>query len=103
MSWDRKRRGPASGYFYKSVRTPDGVRKVYLGRGAAAQQAAAEVEHTRLARWLDRKAVRAEADALAQADRLAAELAGWADLLAAAWLVITDHHIHRGEWRRRNG
>ena len=76
---------------------------MYLGRGAAAQQAAAELVHNKLARRLDRATVRAEADALAAADRLAAELAGWADLLAAAWLVITDHHIHRGEWRRRNG
>jgi len=103
VSWDRKRRGPASGYFYKSVRTPDGVRKVYLGRGAAAQQAAAELVHNKLARRLDRATVRAEADALAAADRLAAELAGWAEVLSAAWLALTGHHQHRGEWRRRNG
>ena len=94
---DRKRRGPAGGYYYRSVRTPDGVKKVYLGRGAAGRQMAALVEQNKLARWLDRVAVRAEADALAD------ELAGWADLLAAAWLVSTGHHLHRGEWRRRNG
>jgi hypothetical protein len=102
VSWDRKRRGPASGYFYKSVRTPDGVKKQYLGRGAVGQQAAAEVEHTKLARRLDREAVRAEADALAEADRLAAELAGWAEALVTVWMVAAGHHRRRGQWRRRH-
>ena len=39
MGWDRKRRGPAAGYFYESVRVPgtaDPV-KVYHGRRAAGK------------------------------------------------------------------
>lgn len=103
MGWDRKRRGAASGYFYQSVRTPTGVRKVYFGRRTAGQLAAAAVEQRRQARLAARKAVREERDATAEADRLAAELTAWADLLATAWLVLTGHAHHRGEWRRHRG
>ena len=50
MGWDRKRRGPATGYYYQSVRTAAGVRKVYLGRSAEAGLAAATVEMKRAGR-----------------------------------------------------
>ena len=42
MGWDRKRRGPAAGYFYESVRVPGAAYpvKVYRGRRAAGQLAA---------------------------------------------------------------
>jgi phage/plasmid primase-like uncharacterized protein len=103
MAWDRKRRGPASGYFYLSVRTPDGVRKVYLGRGAAGHEAAADVERRKQQRRDARDALRAERDATAEADRLAAELREWAAVLAACRLVLTGHHRHRGQWRFRRG
>lgn len=101
MGWDRKRKGPASGYFYQSVRTPDGTRKVYLGRGAAGHEAAADVERRRKARAEDRAAVRDERQAAEEPDRLAAELHEWAGLLTAAWLVLTGHHCYRGQWRRK--
>jgi hypothetical protein len=104
VGWDRKRKGPESGYYYRSVRTPDGgVKKLYLGRGAAAEQAAAAVERRRQEWLAAREAARAERAATAEADRLAAALREWAGLLAAAWLVLTGHHRHHGEWRLKNG
>lgn len=103
MGWDRKQRGAAGGYFYQSVRTPTGVNKVYYGRRTAGHLAAAAVEQRRLARLNAADTVWDEKAATAAADRLAADLAAWADLLSAAWLVLTGHAYHRGEWRRLRG
>ena len=101
MGWDKKGRGPATGYFYVSRRTAAGVAKVYMGRGAAAQTAAAAHEHRQRVRQAGRDAVRSEAAATAEADRLAAELHDWAALLTRAWMTASGHHLHRGQWRRR--
>ena len=104
MGWDRKRRGEAGGYFYKSVRLPGEPHpvKVYFGRTAAGQLAAADVEQRRQERRAAADAARVERAATAEADRLAAELHEWADLLFTAWMVLTGHHLHHGCWRRRN-
>jgi hypothetical protein len=48
-------------------------------------------------------AIHAEQAATADADRLADELTVWADLLSAAWLTLTGHVYHRGEWRKPRG
>lgn len=103
MGWDRKKRGAKAGYFYQSVRTPTGVRKVYYGRRTAGHLAAAAVEQRRQARLKAANTVRDEKAATAAADRLAADLAAWVDLLSAAWLVLTGHGYRRGEWRRHRG
>ncbi len=103
MGWDRKKRGAKAGYFYLSVRTPAGIRKMYFGRRTAGQLAAAAVDQRRQTRLTARKAVREEREATAEADRLAADLTAWADLLSTAWLVLTGHAYHRGEWRRPRG
>jgi hypothetical protein len=101
VGWDAKRRGPRSGYYYQSVRTSDGVRKVYFGRRTAGKLMAAAVEQRRADRRLARELVRAERENGAEADRLAAELRAWATLLSHAWLVLTGHHRRRGQWRRK--
>jgi nucleotide-binding universal stress UspA family protein len=105
VSWDQQDRGPPGGYFSESVRLPDTPYpvKVYRGRGAAGQEAAADVDRRRQARRQDREAVRAEQEATAAIDTLSDELRSWAEVLAAAWLVLTGHHRHRGEWRLRHG
>jgi hypothetical protein len=105
VGWDRKKRGPAAGYFYKSVRVPGMLYpvKIYLGRGAAGHEAAAEVEKQRQARLAAKKTIKAELDATAEADRLAADLAAWADVLTSAWMTATGHHCHHGEWRLKRG
>ena len=103
MGWDRKTRGAKAGYYYQSVRTATGVRKVYLGRSAAAHEAALAVERRKQARLAAAATVRADQAATAEADRLAGELAVWADLLGGLWLALTGHRFRRGEWRRHRG
>lgn len=103
MSWDRKKGGPAAGYFYESRRVPGKPHpvKIYRGRGAVGQFAAAVVEERRRERQAARDAVRAAAGIAA--DRLADELLDWACVLAEAWLVASGYHRHRGEWRKSRG
>lgn len=103
MGWDRKKRGAKAGYFYQSVRTPTLVRRVYFGRRSAGQLAAAAVAQRKQVRLATKKAVREEREATAEADRLAAELTAWTDLLSTAWLVLTGHAFHRGEWKKHRG
>jgi hypothetical protein len=100
VGWDRKHAGPEGGYFYESVRTPAGVRKVYRGRGAAGHEAAAEVEQRRHQRHQAKAAVQAERDAVAEADRLADELQEVSTALLTAWLVANGFRCHKGCWRK---
>lgn len=103
MGWDRKKRGAKGGYFYMSVRTPDGVKKIYYGRRTAGNLAAAAVDQRRQARLAAKKLIQQEREATAEADRLAEGLRAWAEALSAVWLVLTGHRLRRGEWRRRHG
>ena len=47
MGWDRKKRGATRGYYYRSVRDGDRTRKIYLGKCAAAEEAAEAVTRRR--------------------------------------------------------
>lgn len=105
MSWDRKKGGPASGYFYESMRIegkPHPV-KVYRGRGNVGQLAASLVDSRRRNQQAARSAARAEAAATTEAEKLAEELNDWARLLMDAWLVANGYRFHRGSWRFRRG
>src|SRR4051812_35732714 len=101
MGWDRKKKGPSTGYFYASKRIPGRPYpvKVYYGRGAAGHEAAVEVERRRQGRVEAEKPLEAERNPADEIDRLAAELREWADVLSAALLILTGHHRRRGEWR----
>lgn len=101
MGWDRKRRGRAGGYFYRSVRVPGRARpvKVYVGAGPAGAAAARAVAARRAARG----AATAERAAAAERDRVLADAAALATGLIAAALVTAGWHKHRGTWRRRKG
>ena len=105
MGWDRKQRGPASGYYYQSKRVPDKPHpvKICCGRGASAHWAAAAVEQRRNERLKAKAEVRAERDATAEADRLADELRSWTNTLSIAWLVLAGFHNHKGCWRTKRG
>ncbi len=98
MGWE-KRGKSGTLYYYRCVRGDGGVAtKVYVGRGPRAVLAAAEVAAARR----DRGAVAAEALRLAEADRLAAEVAAAADTLAAAALFAGGcHRPNGGPWRRK--
>ncbi len=103
MGWDKKKGGHSGGYFYESRRVPDKPYpvKIYRGRGAIGQLAAAVVEMRKREQRAGTNVVRAEAAATAAADAAAAELYEWARLYMAAWLTATGHRCHRGQWRRR--
>lgn len=103
MGWERRENGASGGYYYRSIRVKGRVVKVYLGRGAAGQEAAAAMERKRQARRDAEVAILEERAVTADADRLACELTEWADLLSVAWLIATGHHIHHRCWRRKQG
>jgi hypothetical protein len=102
MGWDRKKWGPSTGYYYRSVRVPGKPHpvKLYIGRGDAGHEAAIKVERRRQDRIKAEKLLEAERNPTNEADRLAAELREWADVLSAALLILTGHHRRRGEWRK---
>jgi hypothetical protein len=95
MGWDR-------GYYYRSRKVGGRPRRVYVGKGRAAELAA-ELDalrrvgrQVRLEDWRD---ARAEVEAL---DQPLDELGGMADLLAEAALFVAGYRQHhRGEWRKR--
>ena len=101
MSWDRKGRGAVGGYFYRSVRTPSGVKKVYLGRGTAAVDAALALERRCKERELAQLGRLAERTAVEALETASQEIRQWAVALATVWLTAAGYHFHRGEWRRR--
>ena len=104
MGWDRKSRGPSTGYYYKSVRVPDKPYpiKVYYGRRGAGHMAAAAVAVRPRCRADEKARLEREVNATAEGDQLARELMSWGVALLAEWLVSTGHHYRRGEWRRRH-
>lgn len=90
------------GYYSRSVRDGDRVRRVYLGNGPAARLAALLDEQRRserLARsvaWHAGEATRAAAEARLR------ELDGLTELITRATLLAAGFHKHdRGAWRRR--
>jgi hypothetical protein len=100
MSWDVKRpSGPK--YYYWSVRDPDGrVRKVYVGRGAAAEQQARQDQEARAVRLATQAAARAAREQVAAAVTATHDLAALAALLTRAAMLAAGLRYHRGEWRR---
>jgi hypothetical protein len=101
MSWDRKQRGGEQGYYYRSQRIDGRSRKIYVGKGPAAKQAAALDERQRQARQAARDAWQAEVVELAVADNALAELCERTELLASAVLLLQRFHCHHGTWRCR--
>jgi hypothetical protein len=95
VSWDR-------GYYYRSKKVRGRHRRVYVGKGKAAELAAGldalqrSERQARIAAW---QAERADIEAL---DRPLCELIELADELAEAALLAAGYRQHhRSEWRKR--
>ena len=88
MAWERR---GSNLYYYQSERIDGRVRKKYVGTGHVAQ-ALAHADETIARVELE------EARTLATAGE---ELWEAADILAAAELVASGYHRHKGQWRRR--
>lgn len=100
MGWQtRGNRGRR--FYYRSERVGQQVRKVYLGRGEAAWQAAAEDAATKAKRAADRAALAEVQAKLAALDQLVDETGHGVNVLVEATLAAMEFHCHRGQWRRR--
>ena len=102
MAWETRPGGPRTGYYYRSVRTNEGVKKIYFGRGAAGQLAAAAVERRHRVRHQAKATIQAEQTATTEADQLAEELQDWVRVLSTAWLTLSGLHYHRAHGGRDN-
>jgi putative heme degradation protein len=100
MAWERRRKGAATGYYYRSVRVGEAVKKVYLGRGAEAREAAQLMEQQRRARNEAQCLLHESRFPSDEAGQLAIEVGEWAVGLLQVWLILTGHHKHKGQWRR---
>ena len=100
MGWER--RGLNGVYFYKSVRRNGLPRKVYLGRGQAAETCARLDAQNRKQRQAERAALDAEQALVAPADHALRDFAALVDLLARATLLLAGYHEHHRCWRRRH-
>jgi hypothetical protein len=101
MAWETRGR---TRYFYRSQRVGNAVRKVYIGSGNVAKQAA-EKDTAAKAKRAAQEVELAELQAtLAGLDQTAAEVETGVELLTEAALLSMGFHQHRGQWREhRNG
>jgi hypothetical protein len=86
-----------SGSWYRSQRTDGRVVTEYVGRGPAADAAASRDAEHRQQQKATRDLYRDELKVDRQIDRVDRSVRS----LAAAALICSGHHRHRGQWRRR--
>jgi hypothetical protein len=98
MGWEERRGGPA---YYRSVRVDGRPRKIYLGKGEAAEAQAARVAQAREERQSEYDAWQCELAQLAAAEEALRELRALADVLVRAAFLNAGLHEHRGQWRKR--
>ena len=98
MAWER--RGSKS-YYYRSVRENGRVRKVYVGTGLVARQAAAVDQERVLADRRRREKTDILRDAILAIDVVASR--GHEEFIKRAnrFLEAAGYHYHRGSWRMR--
>ena len=98
MAWER--RGSKS-YYYRSVREHGRVRKVYVGSGPVARQAAAADQEHALADRRRRERTATLRDAILAIDVVASR--GREEFIerASRFLEEAGYHYHRGSWRKK--
>jgi len=98
MAYDKR------GYFYRSRRVGEKVRRDYFGRGVFAELAALLVEESRQKHSKGAEAKKAHSTSLNAANELLRSLDSQLDLVAFAYLAGAGFHRHeRGPWLRRKG
>lgn len=101
MGWDRKKRGPTQGYYYRSRRVGGRAVKECVGTGPLAVMAAELEEAERRQRQAAKEAWAAEQARLAAADAAFHDFLAVVKLLTTGTLLVAGYHQHRGQWRRR--
>ena len=96
MAWEAR---GSRAYFYRSLRQGSKVRKVYLGAGDVAKQAAERAAGAKAKRTADQAALANFQSKLAGVDQLVASTTEGVDLLTEATLLAIGYHQHRGTWR----
>ncbi len=98
MGWERHRK---KDFYYRSARVGNQVRKVYLGSGEIARQAAKKDAAKRAKRAADSTELAEFEAKLAGVDQLAAEVGTGVGLLVEGTLLAMGFRDHRGQWRLR--
>lgn len=98
MGWER--RGAAT-YYYRKRRIGQRVVSEYVGGGALGEVAALQDERDRLERAERRQAERQASEEMRTLDRQADAVVELIRVLAHGVLLVTGHHTHRGQWRKR--
>jgi hypothetical protein len=101
MGWEHREGGAASGYYYRSVRDGELVKKVYLGRGEDAHQAALALQQRQASRQEAKRLLLETCFPSDEAGQLGMEVQEWAVVLLQVWLILTGHHKHKRKWRRK--
>lgn len=103
MAWER--RGQSGSYFYRSIRTPEGVRKVYLGKGEKANLEAERIAASKAVLEAERMALQSEQMKTSQAAQLTRDLDEFCTLLLEASLLASGYWRGRDyrQWRKRRG
>lgn len=99
MGWERRRNGLL--FYYRGRRVGGRVVKEYIGRGPAAEAAAAEDAARRKERDDRRQAEAGDLDKFERIGALVDNLSGQADAALRAALSKAGYHEHRGQWRKR--
>ena len=101
MAWER--RGPGGNrYYYRSVWQRGRVRKIYVGKGPAAEQAAREDQEKQAARAAQQYATEIERALEKPARDLMAGLDSEINVAIRSALMAAGFHQHaRGQWRRK--
>ena len=108
MGWETRGKNGKHRYLYRSERMPGGkIKKVYLGKGHAAELAEQQDAEVRAQREADRsrelEQARSFTAVLDPARSLAKDLDEALRSLTAATLLAGNLHQHRGQWRVRRG
>ena len=98
MAWES--RGQKR-YYYRVQKANGRVRKLYLGAGDLARQAAAHDEARKARRAADQAELAELQTSLTTVEQIAAEVQHGVDLLTEATLLALGYQERRGEWRRR--
>jgi hypothetical protein len=99
MAWE-SRHGRTKRFYYRSKRVGGQVRKVYLGRGEVAVQAAAKDAAAKAKRAAEKAELARYWAAIDEMRQLAAEIERGVDQLTEATLLLLGFHQHHGQWRQ---
>lgn len=88
-------------YYYRKQRIDGRVVSEYVGGGVVGEVAALQDECDRLERAKQRQADRRAREEMRMLDRQADEVAELIQALTHGVLLVTGHHTHRGQWRKR--